>query len=334
MDGSTDPGRWSAVPVAAEPVDLPWGLTVSALRRVAPELGTEVIISREHRIRGLHQQDASQILTVRHRDGAGHQRSRILFLKRTDHDTREAEKYRYLAARAAPVAPLLGVIDTDAGPVIITEFLPRIGTRPDEVDDLLELTARINAITDTPETLFRAAAGDPRYDRRIHAAVVTLRSRSGDAFAPDPDRWLDAYHRAARAAANSPRALNHNELAPQQIGWTSTGPDARLVVVDLATMARLPRFSDVAGLLAPLSEQTGRTESDLIDSYLERLSGHLGTTVSGSAVHREVITVRLVRAFEALPWWLGPESPVVETPERICLRMSADLTHLGLLTAP
>ena len=322
---------WSAVRVPAEAVELPWGLTRSALRRVVPEADLGSTVTREHEIQGLHQVGASQILTFRGRDRGGRGWSRTVVVKRTDPSTGEAEKYRHLAAVGAPVAPLLGVLHVAAGPVIVTGILPRIGIGPGEVDELLGLSATINTITDIPEALFRARGGDPQYGRRVLDALVDLRRRVGGRVRAD--QWLDAYRQVSRTAAASPTALNHNELALQQVGWTATGPDAQLVMIDLATMALLPRFTDLAGLLAPLAELTGTDESALTDTYLDRLADRTGHRLHGPEIHREIIAVRLMRTFESLPWWLGPDPPPsLEPADQIAARMVDDLHRLGITT--
>lgn len=99
-----------------------------------------------------------------------------------------------------------------------------------------------------------------------------------------------------------PTALNHGELYFQQLGWSRTDGDRRLVMFDLATMAGLPRFTDIANVLAALAAQTGREQRELFATYLAALRTLTGVGLNESKVWEEMQLVRTLTSFQSLPW--------------------------------
>jgi hypothetical protein len=311
-------------------VRLPWGLSPGDVWSWLPQCRHLVEVTERHRIRGLHRRGGSRILTFRYQDDGGAERVRTIFVKLTAAG-REAQKHRYLADRGAPVTPLIGTVTTAAGEIIALEFLPRIGTTPDEADALLQLVAALNSIDLAVTDLFDPPPGDPEYVHRIHGVLRALNRSAQHPF--DPDHWLAAYREAADRAARMPVALNHNELSFQQVGWTPAPTGPRLVAFDLETMALLPRYTDVAGILAPLSAQTGRSEQHLFDSYLRALADHTGDQVDRAASWHSMLVLRIVRTVEALPWLITmPATPYVETAEQAVARLQRDLQQCALVS--
>lgn len=304
-------------------MELPWGLSWDDLRVALPKLRRPVGADRTHKINGLRRAGRSELLTIRYEDQDGHRQDQVIFVKLTDPQRPEAPKYRHLAALGAPVPPLLGTATTAAGEVIVLEYLPTIGTSPDETDDLLGLIADLNSLSRLPAELFRPPKGTPGHEARVRQALATLLPTETAA-----DEWLDAYRRAAVAAGRMPLALNHNGLGLQQVGWVAAGRDRprRLVVFDLETMSLRPRYTDLATVLPWLADRTGRTEWELFDTYLTFLDQRTGATTDRRLAWRDVRTLGLVRTFEALPWLITMTgTPGVEAPDRAIARLGRDL---------
>lgn len=329
LTAADEPGR-GRVRGYGSATDLPWRLTPADLQRCLPDLG-EPIIGAEvsHEIQGLHRTGGSCILTVYYRAG-GHDRRRVLFLKITSRTGAEVQKYRYLATKRAPVAPMIGAVDSSDGEVLILDFLPRIGTTPEESNQLLDLIARLNAIDVPAADPFRPGPGDPDYGRQIQEALTVLLPRAV-CEAGGPYRWFEAYQAASRLAADMSVALNHGELAFQQVGWTAP-PASELVMFDLETMALLPRYVDIASVLAPLAARTGRSERELFDRYLRSFAQHAGGVPGRDTAWNSMLVVRIVRTFEALPWlWTMAGHPETEPPDEAVARLRRDLISVGLI---
>ncbi len=320
--------RLSPMPQESTPVELPWGMSWDDIRASVPSLHRPLGAFRTHQIQGLHQVGRSQVLTISYTERDGRQQRQTIFLKLTNPDRPETAKYRYLTAHQAPVAPLLGTATTAAGEVLVLQFLPIIGTTPDQTDDLLELIADLNSIDDPPADLFRPPSGTPGYEDHIRQALIALLPTLGDA-----SRWLDAYRQAAAAARQVPLALNHNELSYQQVGWVPADEisQQRLVVFDLETMSLRPQYTDLAGLLPSLSTRTGRSEQELFGTYLRRLDHRTGETTDQRLGWSTMRTLRIVRTFEALPWLRTMiDTAGVEAPEQAIGRLDRDLADSGL----
>jgi hypothetical protein len=318
----------SPTPQAGAPVELPWELSWDDLRAAVPNLHQPVGAFRTHTIRGLHRVGGSHILTIRYADRDERRHTQTIFLKLTDPARPEIPKYRFLTAHQAPVAPLLGTATTAAGEILILEFLPTIGTTPDQADDLLELIAHLNSISNPPATAFRSLPGTPGYEDQIRRALIALLPPTGQA-----GRWIDAYRQATVTAGQVPLALNHNELSFQQVGWVAAdeGGQRRLVVFDLETMSLRPRYIDIAGLLPFLASQTGRTEQELFGTYLKKLDRHTGEKSDLRLAWDTMRTLRIVRTFEALPWLISMTGTAgIEAPDRAIARLGRDLAESGL----
>ncbi|HZC26237.1 MAG TPA: hypothetical protein VE287_04390, partial [Actinopolymorphaceae bacterium] len=169
--------------------------------------------------------------------------------------------------------------------------------------------------------------------------MAALTALTRDPAAPvglDPSLWFKAYKRAGRAVAAMPVALNHNELAFQQVGRPSPGSradgDRPLVVFDLETMALLPRFADIADMLGVLSEQTGRGQRELFATYLTALRHQTGVALDESSAWNELLTLRITRTFESLPWLteIAGHPDVRSTPATAARALEADPCSVGL----
>lgn len=183
------------------------------------------------------------------------------------------------------------------------------------------------AITRSPRRLFMPRLGDPAYPDTIR---VTLRTLAAEHLAIDPSLWFQVYSHAAQEVSAGPSALNHNELASQQIGCTASG---RLVMFDLETMAWLPFVSDVASILEELSELTGCSSRDLYSTYLSKLHPQVRELLGDDdAAWRLVLMTRLVRAVESLPWVEAMKSDSrVQSPCSTVQQIHRDMSELKLV---
>jgi hypothetical protein len=312
-------------PVAARRVPLPFGLTWADVSAQLPEYGSGGTAWRTHRKSGLHQGGAgSALVTVSYRDPDGRPRRCALFVKHIDDPSRrEAARYRYLAARRVPVARLLTAVERAGAEVIVLEFLPQVGIRPEEADEMLAAAAALNVLTETPDTVFPLTPGMEQadFESLVSESLVRLRV---DHPMIEPRRWLAAYQRALEAYRRLPLALTHGEFAPQQVGRTE---DDELVVFDLETAARRPRFTDVASVLRTLSTYTGRTEPDLFATYLRRLTAAGGDRLDAAGGWSELLLTRIVVLVEALPWMTADQRL---SPDDSVRTIAADLAELRL----
>ena len=290
----------SARPVPARRVPLPFGLTWADVSAQLPKYGSGGTAWRTHQKSGLHQGGpGSALVTVSYLDSDGGLRRCALFVKHIDDPGRyEAARYRYLAARRVPVARLLAAVERGGVEVIVLEFLPQVGIRPEEADEMLAAAASINVLTETPDTVFPLPPGMDQADFESLVSESLVRLRVHHPMI-EPRSWLAAYRRAREAYRRLPLALTHGEFAPQQVGRTE---DDELVVFDLETAARRPRLADVASVLRTLSVYTGRTEPDLFATYLRRLTAAGGGRLEVAGSWSELLVTRVVVQVEALPW--------------------------------
>ena len=252
---------------------LPYGLTWDDLAPGLPGVDTGKLHAarafeshlKQGRFRG---SDNSCIRTLQYPTAHGGA-STVVFIKRNTPRQREAEAYRFLAGHGIPVPRLLVSLERPGEEIIVLEFLPRIGidtSSRGEVDELLRVLARLNAIAVEPG-MHEAPPGRPRAEmdgrRRAGLEKLALDRRAR----VEPDRWLEAYRHASEATDAMPPALTHGEFAPQQAGWSAHG---RLVIFDLATLGTRPRFADLV-FLAELAEGTHSSELELIEVYLDEL---------------------------------------------------------------
>ncbi|MFC7622119.1 hypothetical protein [Microlunatus sp. GCM10028923] len=317
---------YSPIRIEATQVDLPWGLQWDDLRPAVPELRRPVGAYRTHQIQGLHQSGRSQILTIRYDDRDGRRQDRTIFVKLSNPARPEIPKYRYLLERGTPVAPLLGTATTAAGQIMVLQFLPIIGTSAEQADDLLDLIAELNGLSAPPVELFQPPQGMPGYEDRIRDVLMELLPT-----ADHGSRWFDAYRDALDAARSLPLALNHNELSYQQVGWLDRRANRKLVVFDLETMSLRPLYTDLAGILPSLATQTGRSEQDLFGTYLTKLDQRTGETTERRLAWDRMLTLRIVRTFESLPWLSSMTGTTgIEAPRSAIVRLAQDLADAGL----
>lgn len=102
---------------------------------------------------------------------------------------------------------------------------------------------------------------------------------------------------------------------------------------DLATMALLPALTDVAGMLRPLSAQTGRDEHELFTSYLGSLNRRTGAPIEEHEAWHDLCLTRIVRSFESLPWVvaMNDHPDISETGSEVVELLQRDLDETGLL---
>lgn len=340
-----DPAHLSPLPRQVHLCALPYGLT---WQEVSPALADfDVNLSAQaqaflaHQKQGLNGGDNSHILTLRYparSAGLIAMRSQTIFVKHsTDPLRAEAAKYHFLAAQAVPVPRLLAALIKGDTEIILLEFLNEIGIdfhSPEEVNGLLDLVARLNAVQNPP-ALFDPRPGLPQaeFDESVRAALRVLADRQM-LTASEAARWFAAYLAAQEAAKSMPTALNHNELYFQQVGWAQSENRRELVLFDLETMMNCPRFADIANILFPLAAASGRTQKDLLETYLERLSHHHGPHLRFDQAMPELRLLRVRESCYSLPWLsAASDEGLANRTEHLsitltCLRQ--DLTALNL----
>lgn len=269
--------------------------------------------------RGLNERTKSAIVTL--------ESGQRLFVKANEvEDRHEAARYRALEGSSVPTPRLLHAAVRPPVEVIVLECLERIGIDTGssaEVGVLLRLVARLNAARPDSD-LFAPGAGTPGLDAEILAAMRSL--------PVEADRWYAAYLEAGAAVDAMATALCHGELYFQQVGWVARdGAAASLVLFDLETLAYRPRFADIASILYPLAEATGRAQEELLEVYLEELRKLTGVVVGVGAAFAELRLFRWVDACWGLPWLLrkhaaGADGVSLEAGLR-CMR--EDLAALG-----
>ena len=336
--GRFAPALLSPMPIEPRVCPLPYGLTWDDLDLclpgfVAARSGARAW--RSHVKQGLHGGSTSCVLSLGypHADGSWH--TETVFVKQSADPAAEAAKYRFLESCDLPTPRLLHAVTRGGSEVIVLEFLPTIGVEPGEADTLLRLIARLNAIERPPRDLFQPRAGAPaaQFDELVEGALTAL---AGDPATPvrvDPDSWLCAYQRAKEAATVLPRTLNHGELYFQQVGWSQTGRHRRLVMFDLQTMARLPRFTDIANVLAGLAAQTGRKQRELFATYLATLRELAGVRLDEDQAWKDMQLVRTLTSYQSLPWLTqrAGHPQLSRTAAPTLLTLHDDLNALGLL---
>nr|WP_269091173.1 phosphotransferase [Actinopolymorpha cephalotaxi] len=247
----------------------------------------------------------------------------------------EGARYEYLAGHGVPTPRLLAA--PRGGAVVVLEFLPTVGIEPAEAGDLLSLIARVNAVDRPPLRLFEAGSGLPqaRFDALVEAALCRLADDHRTTPPVEVDRWMRAYRLAAGQVATCPTALNHGELGFQQVGWSGAGDARTLVVFDLETMAIRPRFTDIATVLGSLAALTGLSEPDLFAEYLGALREFTGQHLDEARAWAELRTVRVVVAFESLPWLaeVAGHPDVPDAPGSAAVSLYDDLRATDLLPA-
>lgn len=276
-------------------------------------------------LQGLHDRAHARVLSFAYPTTDG-ERTETIFVKRiTDPLRAEADKFRWLETQGLPTPRLLAAIPGGDGEIVLLEHLRRIGIEPDEADPLLDLTARLNTTPDRTGDLFEPRPGLASSD--FEALVVDALQQ----LVPDAAAWLETYRRASDHVGALPVALNHGELYFQQVGWAERDDGEQLVLFDLDTMALLPYLTDVAGILRPLADRTGRSEAELFARYLEALEAR-GRPCEPNRAWTDLRWTRVVRIIESLPWRLemnhDPEG--TESVVELINIASEDATSLGL----
>ena len=328
------PANLSPVPIEPRPCALPYGLTWRDFGEFLPGFvraeGARAWVS--HEIRGLHKGTNSCIVAVGYLDVDGAQLTQTVFCKRSEEPARaEAARYAFLTARGFPTPRLLYSAVRGGGEVVVLEFVPTVGVEPNDVDELIGLIARLNTLEAPPLEAFVLPPGMPaaEFSARVMAALTSLAAHPAVPVAVDPASWFAAYRRAAAAVEALPMALNHGELFLQQVGWSR----GRLVMFDLETMGLRPRFVDIATTLSGLAAYSGREERDLFAHYLEAVRDLTGVVVDEAEAWKEALLVRLVNAYQGLPWRIdnAGHPDIAKTPTDLALGLHDDLQTLGLL---
>jgi len=308
----TSPNQLSpmSLPMSTAECELPFDLTWDDLAIALPDITGRGTARVSHLKRGTHQGGhPSAIMTLSYVGKGGQSHDRTLFFKHGPDDSREADCYRFLIERGLAVPDMAVSVDRSDGEVLGLEFLPSIGIGPVVVDDVLQLVATLNSLTDAPAVVTTLPPGmpQPAFEQVLAAALVKI-----DHSWPElePAGWLGRYREAIRDYAKLPRALTHGELAPQQIGRTEGD---RLVMFDLATVGERPRFADLATLLPVLSRLAGEDTLSILNRYLRQLAEG-GQTCTTERAWAELRLTRFVQGVEALPW-------------QIDLNETADLQH-------
>lgn len=289
----------SPVAVPAEPTTLPFSLTWSDVAGCLPGCVASGRAWVSHVKRGRHQGGhPSVIITLSYRDAEGVDRERTVFFKRNTGESREAHRYRFLSERGISLPAVLVCVERPNEEVLGLEFLPFIGVRAEDVNDVLQLIAGLNAVIDVPDDVATLHPGmkQAEFEHLVAGSLVRL-----DAMWPEfrARAWLDVYRDAHLRHEKLPQALCHGELAAQQVGHAS---DGRLVLFDLATVAKRARFADIANMLRFLAARSGRTERELMTLYLQHLDAAGGATVHLDEAWPELLLTRVVQEIEAIPW--------------------------------
>jgi hypothetical protein len=253
---------------------------------------------------GLNKGPNSCIVTLQYLV-AGELCERTVFVKQTAESTAwEAAKYRFLSSHGVPTPELLAAIYRNQVEVLVLEFLPTIGVdfhSSSQIHDLLELVARLNSVaTESYNPAPRQGVRQADFDARVKAALTKVLLEPAGMV--DADRWFQGYRIARDALASMPRALRHGELYFQQVGWSDRNSTGRLVMFDLATLARGPRFSDIASILPLLAQESGEPELNLFETYLGSLRQFTGLRPPLRQAVRELRLMRVADVCSALPW--------------------------------
>lgn len=328
--------------VDAEPMDLPFGLTLHELAPALPGLArdrlAECVVTRRYALQGLRDRARSTPMTVRYAAADGFD-TVDLFVKRTPAAAPEGEWYRLLAANDVPVPALLAEIPREDGDVVVVvELLELIGIDFDdsaEVTELLRLLARLNAIPDrAPHESPPSPKGLPevQFTAMVRDALDALR-----VMEPFEDlgivvpTWLGAYVATNRICATLPTALTHGEMYFQHVGRRRGGD---LVLFDLATVGVRPRLSDLCSIVSVLAEQLAVDERDVLGRYLDETAA-LGAPVPAVDVaYEELRLLRIHSAYQSLPWLVSAHTdPDIgfEMLAHSVATLRRDLFELGVL---
>ena len=170
----------------------------------------------------------------------------------------------------------------------------------------------------------------PGIELRIRRALLHLRDDPAITTPIDPGRWFGQYQAAEARVRELPTALNHGELAPQQLGRTAAAAGGRLVPLDLETMALLPRWTDVAAVVHDLSRHSGRTQQDLLGVYLREDERLTGERIEPDVAWTEVVRTKVVTGVQALPWLMSMRAHLLvgpTVPDAVAV-LAGDLTEL------
>lgn len=315
---------------------LPYGLTwddlIPCLPGVDPSKVHAARAFESHLKQGRFQGSGNSCIRTLRYPAAHGVASATVFIKANAPEQREADAYRFLASHGIPVSQLLASVERRGQEILVLEFLPRIGIDPTsraEVDELLRVLARLNAIAVEPGS-HEAPPGRPEAEmdaaRRAGLDRLALDPRAR----VNPGQWLQAYRRASEATRAMPPALTHGEFALQQAGWSAHG---ELVIFDLATLGTRPRFADLA-FLAEVAADGCHSELELIGIYLDELGRMNGTRMDAGTALRELRWFRIENRVNALHWLTHQVySPGDDALVQVALRLRADMAELGLVGA-
>lgn len=303
------PGSEALSPVRTAPseVRLPYGLTWADVGPCLPRFdetkANEARALLTYGKQGLSGGVTSCILSLEYPSEDRRRRTETVFIKQAALGVDEAAKLDWLVAKGVSTPRLLKAVRREAAEILILEFLPRIGIdfqSEVEVDELLRLVARVNAVGDTPVCFEPHEGVSPlQFDGRVRDALAVLAAKDPSV---DPETWFESYRASEAAVTSVPTALNHGELYFQHVGWSARDDGQQLVLFDLATMSRRPRFTDIATILRPLALHSGNDELSLFDAYLDVLEELTGRRLKRGDAVRELRLVRTATRFHSLPW--------------------------------
>ena len=288
--------------LSTSPAALPLGVTWEDLAGGLPGLVSTGTATTSHVKRGQHQGgQPSTIMTLSYLGEAGRSREQTVFFKQNPPDSREGGAYRYLAPVGMSVPPLVLRLARGDNEVLGLEFLPSIGLHPSDVDDLLDLMATLNALTDVPAEIAMIRCGMPQteFEQTLDVAIEEVKDRWPEHH---PTRWVELYRQAVGVHRALPRALTHGQLAAQQVGRTR---DGGLVIFDWATLGERARLTDVANILDDLARLSDQDERAVLTRYLRHLRRAGGGSLSDEEAWAELQLTRFVLELEALPWRVG-----------------------------
>lgn len=307
-----EPANLSPLPKTPVPCPLPFDLTWDNLWGILPGFeereGAGIQAFSSYEKQGLNGGPNSCILTLYYPARENQFLSETVFIKHTvDPTTMEAQKYQALASLGIPTPRLLATIHKNNAEIILLEFLSKIGIdfhSVDEVNSLLQLAAQLNSIQSPPEPFNRSGDGIPpaEFDELVRGALREVARDNSLSITVDIQRWFEAYQFADAACKSMPRAVNHNELSFQQVGWVQRNGINQLVIFDLETMWLSPRFTDIAGILPRLAMYTGRNQLALFQIYFDRLCELSPLKLKIDEAFQEMRLVLIKDAFDSLPW--------------------------------
>jgi hypothetical protein len=282
--------------------DLDGALILHVLERAVGSKIASLSISFNHSIEGHPGYQGQKCIPTFDYQTEQASRDRItMFVKRHDQAGRiEAEQFRFLQGRGAPIPRLYEVVKDKRGcDVLFLEYLPKVYTNREvyENPDLLRrfagLAARLNTlpVSESYRALPHHGSVSGIPDRQAHVLPEVVR-RSADCELGtelqdlakrngSPASQLEAkLHRLGSAVAAFGLGFVHGDFWPFHVGSRS-GSD-ELIAVDLGWSLLASRFFDIAPFVGPADEDINLclSRDEVARHYLDEYCRLSGTTVS------------------------------------------------------